>query len=121
MSATLQSICSEQSREWCTSVSHHLLAACTELAVLVPLRPPVAERELAADFVQRLGVFGDATEIPLRIEVVERRVVAVGGVVVERLASCGRAAVYHVIAGLGHQCGHAGLGKAEVVGAVVEA
>src|SRR6185437_5628232 len=98
------------------SVRHLLLAFRAELAVLVPLRPFIAAREFAAHFVECLRVLGDAREIPLRIEVVIRRVVAMRGVVVERRTARGGAAVHHVVAGLGHQRGYTGLGETEMIG-----
>src|SRR6185437_599521 len=103
------------------SVRHLLLPFRAKLAVGVPLRPLLAVGELRADFVERLRVFGYARKIPIRIEVVLRRVVAMRGVIGECSSACRGAALHLVIAGLAHQRGHAGFGKAEMIGAVVEA
>src|SRR6185312_16234927 len=97
MSSTLQSICSEHRREWCTSMPHHLHSLGAELAVDVPLRPLLAVGEFMADFVQRLGIFNHAREIPVRIEVVLWRVVAMRGVVRQRGIAGGGAAFHLVV------------------------
>src|SRR6187401_981912 len=60
-----------------------LVADGAEGIALAVVRPRAAERERLADLIERVEVLHDAAQVPFRIEVVRRRVVAVLGVVVQ--------------------------------------